>query len=170
MELTLQPMNPSFLLIRQSRFSGYLKVRKSWTKVLNDFMKLRQRLIATIFLCELLFFGSDNRVIASPKFKSSEDPALEEKFRLDRSLNLIEEMDDSQLKVMLFNDLALSQARLGNLDQAIAILEQSLSLAKSFEDVALKVTTITNIAKCYAQIGQKPQAIEILDNTVALAI
>ena len=143
------------------------------------FLKLQQRLILGIYLYQLLLFiGLFNPVIARTKFnqnniiqslKSSEEREIEEKSRLDQSLEMIDEMDDSQLKVMLLNDLALSHAQLGNIEMAIAILERSLSIAKSFEDVVVKVTTITNIAKYYAQIGQQARAIEILDNTVALA-
>ena len=141
-------------------------------------LNLWQRLILGISLCKLLLVGLDNVVIASPKFRqnntiqlitSSAEHELEQKSRLDQSLEMINEMDESQLKVIMLNDLALSYARLGNIDIASAILEQSLSIAKSFEDVVLKVTTITNIAKYYAQIGQKIQPIEILENAVALA-
>ncbi|MGK7876216.1 MAG: DUF481 domain-containing protein [Xenococcaceae cyanobacterium] len=141
-------------------------------------LKLRRRLILGISLYQLLFLGLNNPVIASPKFNqnniiplitSSEERELEKKSRLSQSLEIINEMDDSQLKVILLNDLALSHAQLGDSEMASAILEQSLSIAKSFEDVVVKVTAITNIAKYYAQIGQKSQAIEILDNTVDLA-
>ena len=141
-------------------------------------LKLRRRFILGISLCQLLFLGLDHPVIASPKFNQnntiqlsafSEASGIEEKSQLDQSLEMINEMDDSQLKVILLNDLALNYVQLGNIEMAIAILGQSLSIAKSFEDVVLKVTTITNIAKYYAQIGQKTQAIEILDNAVDLA-
>ena len=149
-------------------------------------LKLRRRLILGISLVELLFLGLDNLAIASwrtlvtatPKFNhhntiplmaSSEARDLEQKSRLDQSLEMIDEMDESQLKVILLNDLALNYAKLGYEEKAIAILEQSLSIAESFEDVVVKVTTMTSIAKYYAQIGQKPRSIEILDNTVALA-
>ncbi len=149
--------------------------------------KLHQNLILGISLCPILFVGLDNPVIASPEFNqdktiplitSSEVQDLEEKSRLDQSLDMINEIDDSQLKVTLLNNLALSYAQMGNIDKAItksgtlraiAILDQSLLIAKGFEDVVLKVTTITTIGKHYYQIGQKPKAIEILDDTVEMA-
>ena len=149
-------------------------------------LKLRRRLILGISLVELLFLGLDNLalapwrtlVTATPKFNhhntipltaSSEARELEQKSRLDQSLEMIDEMDESQLKVILLNDLALNYAKLGYEEKAIAILEHSLSIAESFEDMVVKVTTMTNIAKYYAQIGQKNRAIEILDDTVNLA-
>ena len=140
-------------------------------------LKLGRSLILGISLCQLLCLGLDHPVIASPKsnqnhtiplITSSDVQGLAEKSRLDQSLEIIDEMDDSQRKVILLNNLALNYAQLGDIDMANAILERSLSIAKSFEDVVVKVTAITNIAKYYAQIGQKSQAIEILDNTVDL--
>jgi hypothetical protein len=139
---------------------------------------LWRRLILGLSLTEIFFLGLDSLAIASPKFNqnntmplitSSEDPKAEEKSRLSQSLEMIAQMDDSQLKVILLNDLALSQANLGDLEKASAILEQSLSIANHFDDVALKITTLTQIAKSYAQIDKKERANEILDNTVALA-
>ena len=140
--------------------------------------KLEQNLILGISLSQLLLVGFDNPVIASPKFNqdktillitSSEVQDLQEKSRLEQSVDLINEIDDSPLKVTLLNNLALSYAQMGNIDKAIAILDHSLSIAKGLEDVVLKVTTITSIAKHYDQIGQKSKAIEILDDTVEMA-
>ncbi len=140
--------------------------------------QLKRRLIFGISLYQMLFVSLDNPVIASPKFSqdktikliaSSQDLDLTEKSRLDQSLEIINQMDDSPRKVILLNNLALNYAQLGDRQKAKAILEQSLSIAKNFEDLALKVTTMTDIAKYYAQIGEKNQAIEILDNTVDLA-
>ena len=141
--------------------------------------KLQQNLILGICLCRILLVGLNNPVIASPQFNnqdktipsiaSFEVQDLQEKSQLDQSLEIINEMDDSQLKVILLNNLALSYAKSGDLDQAIAILDQSLSIAKGFEDVVLKVTTITSIAKHYHQIDQNTKAIEILEDTIDLA-
>ena len=136
-----------------------------------------RRLITIIFLRELFTIHLDNPAIASTKFNQnktfklivfSEDYDLDQKARLDRSLAIVNEMDNSQQKVILLNDLALNYAQLHDLKKAKAILDQSLSIAESFEDLSLKVTTKTNIVKYYAQIGQKPQAIKILDSTVEL--
>ena len=83
-------------------------------------------------LCRILLVGLNNPVIASPQFKnqdaSIEVQDLQGKSQLDQSLEIINEMDDSQLKVILLNNLALSYAKSGNLDQAIAILDQSFSI------------------------------------------
>ncbi len=131
-----------------------------------------------ISVCKILFMAIDNSVIPNPEFSqnhtlqliaSSEESEVKEQSRLDQSLEIIDEMNESQLKVILLNNLALNYAKLGYKEKAQAILGQSSSIAKNFEDVALKVTTLTQIAKYYAQIGQKPQAIEILDSTVNLA-
>ena len=123
-------------------------------------------------MCEILVIALDHPVIANDKFNqvtaSSQNDDLTEKSRLDQSLEIINKMEDSQHKVILLNDLALSYSQLGNQEKANSILGQSLSIANSFEDLALKVTTINNIAKYYAQIDQKTKAIEILDNTFEL--
>jgi hypothetical protein len=147
--------------------------------------KLRQRLILAISLSDLLFYGLHNKALAIgvssinatvqseydnsiPLITSSETQDLDQKARLDRSLAIIDQMDDSQHKVILLNDLALSYSRLGNREKANSILEQSLAIAQSFEDIALKVTTMSKIAQYYALTGLKTKAIEILDNTVEL--
>ncbi len=131
-----------------------------------------RKLILVISVCEILVIALDHPVIANDKFNqvtaSSQNDDLTEKSRLDQSLEIINKMDDSQHKVILLNDLALSYSQLGNQEKANSILGQSLSIANSFEDLALKVTTINNIAKYYAQIDQKTKAIEILDNTFEL--
>ncbi|MGK7877447.1 MAG: tetratricopeptide repeat protein [Xenococcaceae cyanobacterium] len=141
------------------------------------FWKLLVRFILAITLGEMLFLGLERRVIATPKFNqdntlqlitSSDERDFQEKSRLNRSLEMVNQMDNSQLKVILLNDLALDYAQAGDPEKAIAILEQSLSIAESFEDKALKVTTMNNIAMFYAQIGQKDRAIEILDNSVEI--
>ena len=139
-------------------------------------LRLWQRLILGISLGKLILFGLNNPAIANPAnqnnliklIASSKERNLEAESRLAQSREMIQEMDDSQKKVVLLNNLAINYAQLGKIDIAIAILEQSLSIANSFEDLGLKVTTTTNIAKYYAQIGQTSPAIEILDNAVAM--
>ena len=139
-------------------------------------LRLWQRLILGISLGKLILFGLNNPAIANPAnqnnliklIASSKERNLEAESRLAQSREMIQEMDDSQKKVVLLNNLAINYAQLGKIDIAIAILEQSLSIANSFEDLGLKVTTTTNIAKYYAQIGQTSQAIEILDNAVTM--
>ncbi|MEL4896298.1 tetratricopeptide repeat protein [Crocosphaera sp. Alani8] len=70
--------------------------------------------------------------------------------RLSQTLEMINELDDSEVKVTLLNNLALSYAKLGELEQAKEILAQSLSITENFEDITLKVTTITEIAHAYS--------------------
>ncbi|MEA5512175.1 tetratricopeptide repeat protein [Crocosphaera sp. UHCC 0190] len=93
---------------------------------------------------------------------------ISKKSRLSQSLEMIDQMDDSHLKIILLNNLALSYANLGKLEQAIALLKNSLSIAENFEDITLKITTLNNIASHYDKIGQKKQAINILNNTISL--
>jgi hypothetical protein len=140
-------------------------------------LKRWRRLILGLSLTELFFLGLDSLAIASPKFNlnktapliiASEEPNSQEQYRLLQTLETIERMDDSQVKVILLNDLALSHAKLGDIEKAIAILEQSLSITRHFDDIALKITTLTEIAKSYAQINQKERANKILDDTVEL--
>lgn len=147
--------------------------------------KLTQKLIVGICVWEILFLDFDNPTLAAsslsvdstpklnhnktiPLIVSSPPPLPNQKAKFDQSLEMVNEMDNSPLKITLLNDLALNYAQLGDSEKAIAILDQSLSIAKSFEDVVAKVTSMTNIAKYYAQIGQKSRAIEILNNTVNL--
>ncbi len=136
-------------------------------------------LIFGISLGEILFLSSVTPVMANPKYNqdniiplmaSSQEsaPDLDEKSRLDQSLELISEMDDAELKVILFNELALNYAQLGDHEKAIAILDQSLAVAQNIEDVVLKVTAMLSVAEYYEQIGQKSQTIEIIENTVEL--
>ena len=99
---------------------------------------------------------------------SSQNHVIQESYQFDKSLEIINEIDDSQLKVMLLNDLALSYAQRGNNENSLTILEQSLSIAKSFEDVVIKVTNLTNIARYYYQINHKKKAVKILENTVKI--
>ncbi len=142
---------------------------------LSNFLR---RLVLGISLGELLFFSSlDNPVIAGPKSyqdntnhlnTASQTDELDEKSRLEQSLELINEMDDSELKVILFNELALNYAQLGDQEKAITILEQSLAVAQNIEDEVLKATAMLSIAEYYQKIGQKTQTIEILDNTIEL--
>ena len=137
-------------------------------------LRLWQRLILGISLGKLILLGLNNPAIARLSnqnsiiqlLASSED--LEAEARLEQSLDMIQQMDESQQKVVLLNNLAVNYAQLGKLDIALSILEQSLAIAQSFDDLVEKITTITNIAKYYAQIGQTSPAIEILDNAVAM--
>jgi tetratricopeptide (TPR) repeat protein len=85
----------------------------------------------------------------------SGDRPLAEKSRLAQSLEMVEQMDNSQLKFILLNDLALDYAQIGEFEQAIAILDRSLSIAESFKEEVNKITAMNNIAKFYGQIGQK---------------
>ena len=77
-------------------------------------LKLGRSLILGISLCQLLCLGLDHPVIASPKSNqnhtiqlniSSDVQGLAEKSRLDQSLEMIDEIDDSQRKVILLNNL-----------------------------------------------------------------
>ena len=139
---------------------------------------LKLQFILGISLSQLLLLSIDTLAIASPKLPQNnqiqtltspqeQDPAA--KSRLDQSLEMINEMEDSKNKVDLLNDLALSYAELGYGEIANEILEQCLAIAKNLEDLGSKVTSITNIAKSYAQIGQEKQAIKILNEAVDLA-
>jgi tetratricopeptide (TPR) repeat protein len=71
---------------------------------------------------------------------------IAQKSRLSQTLEMINEIDDSQVKVMLLNNLALSYAKSGDVEKAEKILEQSLSITEKFEDITLKITAITEIA------------------------
>lgn len=138
----------------------------------------RAKIIWIFFLIQLLLLSWDSLAIASSDsnqsshvqlISSSQKQDSAAKSRLDQSLELINEMDESQHKINLLNNHALSYAELGYLDIANKILEQCLAIARGFEDLELKVTSLTNIAKSYDQIDQKSQAFEILNDVVELA-
>ncbi|WP_198649069.1 DUF481 domain-containing protein [Cyanothece sp. BG0011] len=86
--------------------------------------------------------------------------------QLNRRLEGIEAIEDSPLKVMLLNDLALSYAKINNIDQALALLSQSLSITKTFEDMVSKITTLGTIAINHHKIGKTQRGIKILDQTI----
>jgi tetratricopeptide (TPR) repeat protein len=136
------------------------------------------RFILGISLGEQLFLSSlDNQLMAKAKYNqadtiqlitSSQNNDIDETSRLDQSLELINQMDESELKIIILNDLALNYAQLGKKEKAIAILDESLAMANNLEDVVLKVSAMFNLAKSYQQIGERKQAIEILDDIVEL--
>lgn len=136
-----------------------------------------KRFILAIFLSKILFIplnysltvnAQENQDKTIQFMTSSETNILEEKSRLNQSFQFINEMEESELKVILLNDLALNYAQLGDIERAIALLEQSLDIATNFEDLPIKIRTMLKIAKSYQQIGQKNQAIKILNNTSKL--
>ena len=85
--------------------------------------------------------------------------------RVNQRLEVINDMESPSVKVMLLNDLALSYAKLGEIEKAKEILEQSLLIVSTFEAIELQVREMTNIAGHYQKIGQTYQAINIVENT-----
>ncbi len=84
--------------------------------------------------------------------------------KLSETLLIIDATADSQIKISLLNNLALSYARLGSIEKALTMLERSLLIADSLEDVSVQVTNKTSIAQYYAQIGANKQAINVLES------
>ncbi|MGK7886942.1 MAG: DUF481 domain-containing protein [Crocosphaera sp.] len=128
-----------------------------------------------VFCCSLLVAGMES-FISSKKnieqYSTNELNLWDEYYeisqisRLAQTLEMINKIDDSQGKVMLLNDLALSYAKLGEVEQAKKILAQSLSITENFEDVSSKITTITEIADAYYKIGEIDKASTLLENTI----
>ena len=128
-----------------------------------------------LLIDQLLFRGLNYPVFAnqnSPQNPTSSGNILSQhsgtnkNLRFSQSLDMINEMEDSHLKVMLLNDLALSYAKSGNIDKAEKILNQSLFIIENFEDITLKITTITHLATHYHTINQKIRAFNLLENTL----
>ncbi len=110
---------------------------------------------------ELFYLNNKNLVnILAQNDNSKKDT------QLNQRLETIETIEDSPLKVMLLNDLALSYAKIGNIEKAIAILSQSLSITHNFKDIVSKITTIGTIAINHHKIGKTQQGIKILDQTI----
>ncbi|MDJ0846573.1 tetratricopeptide repeat protein [Crocosphaera sp.] len=93
---------------------------------------------------------------------------LIKKSSLDQNLEMINQIDNIQLKVNLLNDLALSYYKIGEIEQAKKILYQSLSLVESLNEQELKITTLIKIADYYYKIGQEKQALTVLDKVMPL--
>ncbi|WP_107669524.1 DUF481 domain-containing protein [Cyanothece sp. BG0011] len=125
-----------------------------------------------LLLANLESFITTNQNINQPKIielnPSHETNDMGEIDRLSQTLEMINKMDDSEVKVMLLNDLAVSYAKFGKLETANNILEQSLLITKDFEDITLRITKITEIAHTYYKIGEKDQGLAILENTLNL--
>ncbi len=128
-----------------------------------------------LFCCSFLLVGMESLTPANQnidQYSTSKLNLWDESYeisqvsRLAQTLEMINEIEDSQVKVMLLNDLALSYSKLGEVENAKEILTQSLSITENFEDVTLKITTITEIAHAYYKIGEKEQASKLLENTI----
>ncbi|MGD1716524.1 tetratricopeptide repeat protein [Dapis sp. BLCC M172] len=91
------------------------------------------------------------------------------KSQVSEVLETVNQMDDSQAKAILLNQIALKYIDLGELEQAEEILAKSLAISKNLEEQTVQVNLLTNIAKQYAQIGQLDKAEEILELTVEIA-
>lgn len=128
-----------------------------------------------LLIDQLLFRGLNCPVFANQNFPQnptssgnilSQHSGTNKNLRFSQSLDTINEMKDSHLKVMLLNDLALSYAKSGNIDKAEKILNQALSIIENFDDITLKITNLTNLANHYHIINRKIKAFKLLENTL----
>lgn len=87
---------------------------------------------------------------------------------LDKNLEIINQIDNLNLKVKLLNDSALSYYKIGEIDKSKKILDQSLSFAESFDDQESKISMIITIADHYYQIEEKKKALNVLNNSLEL--
>lgn len=128
---------------------------------------LKTKILTFLFLKLLLFdgatfpsFASENKLNLDTIYNPIDNEVKEQD--LSQRLAIINQMEDSHLKVMLLNNLALSYLRAGKINEAKKILKQSLSIIENLEDITLKITGLTNIANNYYQIGNKKKALGIL--------
>ncbi len=91
------------------------------------------------------------------------------KSQLSEVLETVNQMENSQAKAILLNQIALKYIELGELEQAEEILAKSLAISNNLEEQTIQVNLLTNIAKQYAQIGKLDKAQEILELTVEIA-
>jgi tetratricopeptide (TPR) repeat protein len=142
-----------------------------------NFGKCLNRFIFVIFLSKIIVIfdhnlawakgdSPHNHIMESHLYSQNDDQ--ETLLRLEESLEIVQKMDDSQLKVMILNDIALNYANLGNQQKARAILEQSLSICDNLTNIEEKITNMLNIAKSYQQLGAKTKSIEILNDAIKL--
>ncbi|MGD1808832.1 tetratricopeptide repeat protein [Dapis sp. BLCC M126] len=91
------------------------------------------------------------------------------KSQLLEVLETVNQMEDSQAKAILLNQIALKYIELSELEKAEEILAKSLAITNSLVEQTIQVNLLTNIAQQYAQIGQLDKAQEILELTVEIA-
>ncbi|WP_094673130.1 tetratricopeptide repeat protein [Hydrocoleum sp. CS-953] len=137
-----------------------------------------QKFLLCCLLITILSEKTNNQALALPlpdKDTLSEalfTPSLavsHPKSQVSEVLETVNQMDDSQAKAILLNQIALKYIDLGELEQAEEILAKSLAISKNLEEQTVQVNLLTNIAKQYAQIGQLDKAQEILELTVEIA-
>ena len=140
------------------------------------FLFLSKQLLSAFFFAGL-FLTMNPAIMAEESFDDAQTlpwnvankrDDLIKKPSLDQNLEMINKIDNLQLKVKLLNDLALSYHKLGEIEQAKKILDQSLSLVESFNEQELKITTLIQIADYYYKIGQEKQALNVLDKVLPL--
>ncbi len=133
--------------------------------------------LLSAFLGVRLFLAMNPSVMAEESFYdartlpwnvANKNNGLIKKSSLDKNLEMINKIDNLQLKVKLLNDLALSYHKIGEFEQAKTILAQSLAFIESFDEQELKITEIIKIADYYYKIEQTKQALNVLDKVIPL--
>ncbi|MDJ0659147.1 MAG: hypothetical protein QNJ42_06610 [Crocosphaera sp.] len=139
-----------------------------------SFLLFDKQLMSAFFLVRL-FLTMNPAVMAEELFSdahnlpwnvANQNNGLINKSSLDKNLEMIDQIDNIQLKVKLLNDLSLSYYKIGEVEQAKEILAQSLSFAENFDEQELKITAIIEIANYYYKIGQNKQALNVLDQAI----
>ncbi|MEM1172642.1 MAG: tetratricopeptide repeat protein [Cyanobacteria bacterium P01_H01_bin.35] len=137
-----------------------------------------QKFLLCCLLVTVLSKKTNNQALALPlrnKDPLSEtlvtlSPAVSNpKSKLSEVLETVNEMEDSQAKAILLNQIALKYIDLGELEQVKEILAKSLAISKNLEEQTIQVNLLANIAKQYAQIGQLDKAQKILEVTLEIA-
>ncbi|MGK7954322.1 MAG: DUF481 domain-containing protein [Crocosphaera sp.] len=99
---------------------------------------------------------------------ANNNAGLIKKSSLDQNLEMINQINNLQLKVKLLNDLALFYYKIGEIEKSKEILAQSLSFTENFDEQELIITTMIEIANYYHKIKQEKQALNILDKVLPL--
>ncbi|MGK7932742.1 MAG: DUF481 domain-containing protein [Microcystaceae cyanobacterium] len=84
-------------------------------------------------------------------------------------LETVDQMEDSQAKAILLNEVSQKYITIGEIEKANQILDQSLMISNNIANPSIRLNLLTKIAEQYAQIDQLEKSKEILQLTSEIA-
>ncbi len=87
----------------------------------------------------------------------------------EQALKIAQELEDEELKLQVFNNIAQVYAGIGQPQQALEYFEQALPIRRAAGDRAGEAATLNNIASVYAGIGQPQQALEYHEQALLIS-
>lgn len=131
-------------------------------------------LLSTLSCC--LIFSFNNLAIANnpseeelfPAVENADESLLDVNF-LEKSLQLLNELDDNGNKVQILNNIALKYIQIGQPEKATEILEQSFNIILKLTDKNLQVSLLGDLSKYYQLMDNHQEADNILDQSFNIA-